>query len=435
VATTVNDALVVGFFGIARSTGITAPAGMTERYQAQSASGAAETKTTSESADVTQPIAGPTGSKTATAAQGADWVAQLVSLRPAAAAPRSTSTTVDCPASTPANTPATCTVTVTDTDTAPKSPPQGTVDLEFTAQPGGSSPTLAPDPCPLTTASTSSSTCTFTFNSTKAGDYTIKATYQPAPTSIHAASSGSDTITVAAGPPAIVTVTPAAATNEVNTEHCVTATVTDEFGNPNAGVKVFFTVTGVNSASGTKTTGADGTTGNFCYTGRLFGGDTIKAVADANGNNTPDAGEPTGAAAKTWTLPPSTAFCFVDFATYGVRIVALNGDLASAGGNAQVDGDGNPTGQHEYQDHGPVQPMNVHSINVLAVVCTDIEGVPGGKQAQIYGRATIDGAGSYIYRIDVEDRGESGTNDKYWIALSNGYTSGNQTLVGGNVQH
>jgi hypothetical protein len=347
---------------------------------------------------------------------------------------RSTSTSVNCPATTPANSPATCTVTVTDTDTVPKSPPQGDVDLEFTAQPDGSSPTLAPDPCPLTTASTSSSTCTFAFNSTKAGDYTIKGTYQPAPTSIHATSTGSDMIKVTAGPPAIVTVTPAAATNQVNTEHCVTATVTDEFGNPNAGVKVFFTVTGVNSASGTRTTGADGTTPEFCYIGRLFGPDTITAVADADDNGDPDPGEPTGIATKTWTLPPSTAFCFVDFATYGVRIVALNGDPASAGGNAQVDGDGNPTGQHEYQDHGPVQPMNVHSINVLAVVCTDIEDVPGGKQAQIYGRATIDGAGSYIYRIDVEDRGESGTNDKYWIALSNGYTSGNQTLVGGNVQ-
>jgi hypothetical protein len=347
---------------------------------------------------------------------------------------RSTSTTVDCPASTPANAPATCTVTVTDIDAAPKSPPQGTVDLEFTAQPAGSSPTLAPDPCPLTTASTSSSTCTFTFNSTKAGDYTIKGTYVPAPASVHAASSGSDKITVTAGPPKKVIVKPPTATNVVETEHCVTATVTDEFDNPNAGVKVFFTVTGVNSASGTGTTGADGTTGNFCYTGLLFGTDTIKAVADANGNNAPDAGEPTGAATKIWTLPLSTAFCVVDFVTYGIRIVAANGDLGTGGGNARVDGERNPSGQHEYQDHGPVQPMNVHSISVLAVVCSDIDGVPGARQAQIYGRATIDGAGEFAYRIHVEDRGEPGTSDKYWILLSNGYDSGSQTLIGGNVQ-
>jgi hypothetical protein len=213
----------------------------------------------------------------------------------------------------------------------------------------------------------------------------------------------------------------------------LTPTVTDAFGNPNNGVKVFFTVTGVNSASGTGTTSADGTT-TFCYTGLLFGPDTIKAVADADGDGNPELGEPTGTATKTWTLPPSTAFCFVDFVTYGIRIIAANGDLGTGGGNARVDGEGNPTGQHEYQDHGPVQPMNVHSINVLAVVCTDIEGVPGGKQAQIYGEATIDGAGEFAYRIHVEDRGEPGTSDKYWIILSNGYDSGSQTLIGGNVQ-
>jgi hypothetical protein len=87
-------------------------------------------------------------------------------------------------------------------------------------------------------------------------------------------------------------------------------------------------------------------------------------------------------------LPPSSAFCDVDFVTYGVRIVASNGDPANAGGNARAR-DGVASGQHEYQDHGPAQPMNVHSINVLAVVCTDLGGVPGGKQAQIYGEALL----------------------------------------------
>jgi hypothetical protein len=96
VVTTTNDATVVAFFGVARSTGITAPVGMTERYQAQSGGGAAGDKTTSKSADVVQATAGPTGSKTATAAQGADWVAQLVALRPKPPQ-RSTLTTLACP--------------------------------------------------------------------------------------------------------------------------------------------------------------------------------------------------------------------------------------------------------------------------------------------------------------------------------------------------
>jgi hypothetical protein len=349
---------------------------------------------------------------------------------------RSTSTTVDCPASTPANTPVTCTVTVKDTDTAPKSPPLGDVDFEFTAQPAGSTPLVAPDPCALapdlTTLATDDSVCTVEFNSMKAGDYTIKGTYQPTPAiSIHAASSGSDTITVVAGPPAKVTVTPAADTNEVNTEHCVTATVTDAFDNPNAGVTVLFTVTGVNSASGTRTTGADGTTGNFCYTGRLFGPDLIRAFVDNNSSGSYDPGEPTGTATKEWLLPVSTPLCTVDFPTYGGQITAGNGDKANFGGNAHVSDAGDASGQEEYQDKGPADPMNVHSISVLAVVCT----TAGIKEAQIYGEATIDGSGSYKFRIDVKDIAEPGVGkDTYRITLQTGYDSGEHTLEGGNVQ-
>jgi hypothetical protein len=73
--------------------------------------------------------------------------------------------------------------------------------------------------------------------------------------------------------------------------------------------------------------------------------------------------------------------------------------------------------------------MNVHSINVLAVVCTELP-----LQASIYGTATIDGSGSFFYRIQVTDLGEPGTSDVYGILLSNGYFSGDQTLEGGNIQ-
>ena len=73
--------------------------------------------------------------------------------------------------------------------------------------------------------------------------------------------------------------------------------------------------------------------------------------------------------------------------------------------------------------------MNVHSLNVQAVTCST-----DGTQASIFGKATIDGSGSFDYRIDVEDLGEPGTNDTYRIRLSNGYDSGEQVLEGGNVQ-
>ena len=540
VVTTVPDAMLVGFFGIARATGISPPSGMAERYEEPSTGGMADTRTTSEAADVPQPIPGPTGNKTATAAQGADWVAQLVALRPeivratsttldcpastpanspamctvtvtdtasgtksapagtvdfsftsqpagstAAMTPnpctlapsstststctvffsadtigsytilasynpaplsvhgassgsdtitvtaRSTSTTLDCPASTPANSPAMCTVTVTDTDSGTKSAPAGTVSFTFTSQPSGSMPTLAPNPCTLVPASGSSSSCTVVFNSTKAGDYTIKATYNPA--AIHAGSSGSDTIKVTPGPPANVMVTPSPATNQVNTQHCVTATVTDAFGNPTPNITVVFSVTGVNHPpSATRTTDATGTTGPYCYVGLLFGLDTIRAAVDSNNNGQPDAtDQPFGEGTKVWTLPVSTPGCTVDFPTGGGQITADNGDKANFGGNAHVSDAGDPSGQEEYQDKGPANPMNVHSTRILAVVCTTVP----TKEAQIYGEATIDGAGSHAFRIDVKDVAEPGVGkDTYRIILDTGYDSGEQTLEGGNVQ-
>jgi hypothetical protein len=72
----------------------------------------------------------------------------------------------------------------------------------------------------------------------------------------------------------------------------------------------------------------------------------------------------------------------------------------------------------------------VHSINVLAIVCDG-----AGQEASIYGKATVDGTGSVFYRIKVRDLGEPGVGrDTYWILLGTGYTSGDKTLEGGNVQ-
>ncbi len=134
-------------------------------------------------------------------------------------------------------------------------------------------------------------------------------------------------------------------------------------------------------------------------------------------------GEPSSTATKDWVLPGSGAGCKV---TGGGRITTTDGDKATFGGNAKGAG---PSGQEEYQDHGPSAAMNLHSIDVQAVVCSE-----DGLSASIFGTATIDGTGSVDYRIDVTDNGEPGSSDTYEIRLSNGYDSGVQTLVGGNIQ-
>lgn len=222
---------------------------------------------------------------------------------------------------------------------------------------------------------------------------------------------------------------PPTALNTVDTKHCVTATVTDAFGKPVLGVTVFFTVTGAVNTGGKVVTDKNGNA-TFCYSGPpLPGADAITAFADLNkdGNQGPD--EPSGAATKTWVLPATTPLCEIKI-TNGGWITALNGDKSTFGGNAKSSSTGATQGQEQYQDHGPAQPMNVHSINVLAIVCDG-----SGQEASIYGDATIDGSGSYPYRIKVRDLGEPGVgSDTYWLILGNGYTSGDQILQGGNVQ-
>ena len=125
----------------------------------------------------------------------------------------------------------------------------------------------------------------------------------------------------------------------------------------------------------------------------------------------------------------STPSCEIKISDGG-WIMALNTDTGTFGGNAKVSLTGVSTGQQEYHDHGPLQPLNVNTIDVQAVVCSDDR-----KQASLFGHATVNGTGSHEYRIDLTDNGEPGTNDKYGILLPDvPYASGTQTLGGGNVQ-
>jgi hypothetical protein len=192
---------------------------------------------------------------------------------------------------------------------------------------------------------------------------------------------------------------------------------------------VRFSVSGSVTASGSCTTGTNGQC-SFTYQGpELPGADAITAFADSNNDGDQDVGEPAGAATKAWVLPLSTPGCQVKI-TNGGWIIANNGDRASFGGNAQAVDEDTVKGNETYQDHGPAQPMKVKSIELLALTCTEDR-----TQATIFGRATVDGSGSHLFRIDVRDLGEPGRGqDHYRILLSTGYDSGDHILQGGNVQ-
>ncbi|HJQ22880.1 MAG TPA: HYR domain-containing protein [Blastocatellia bacterium] len=117
--------------------------------------------------------------------------------------------------------------------------------------------------------------------------------------------------------------------------------------------------------------------------------------------------------------PPSTAG---DKVTGGGSIFA-NGGKATFGLTAMASSPTTPQGNVTYQSH---LGMTVKSTVITAVVVT-------GTHARIFGKATINNAGSFDFVVDVDDLGEPGTSDTFAIQISNGYTAGG-VLTGGNIQ-
>ena len=111
-----------------------------------------------------------------------------------------------------------------------------------------------------------------------------------------------------------------------------------------------------------------------------------------------------------------------DFVTGGGRINTASGKstFAVAGG---IKNGGN-WGHLTYIDHG--NGMKVKGTGVTDYIVT------GATSRQIKGNCEIDGVGG-TYTVDVNDAGEPGRDDTFYIQLSNGYTAGTK-LDGGNIQ-
>jgi Bacterial Ig-like domain (group 1) len=97
-----------------------------------------------------------------------------------------------------------------------------------------------------------------------------------------------------------MTLEPPSDENPVGTEHCVTATLTDENGAPVGNAAIQFEVTGANTNGGVRLTDAGGQA-EFCYTGLMTGDDSITACYNADAS--PDGScEAFASATKTWTV-------------------------------------------------------------------------------------------------------------------------------------
>jgi hypothetical protein len=146
---------------------------------------------------------------------------------------------------------------------------------------------------------------TYVTGSTSSRDFTAGCT--PPCTVLDATASGAGQFADAfivkishVGAPAMLTLSPEAATNPVKTQHCVTAMAQDALGNPTPGITVQFSVTGSVTTSGAATTDTNGQA-TFCYPGpRRAGRDSITAHADTDSNTVQDSGEPTDTGITAW---------------------------------------------------------------------------------------------------------------------------------------
>jgi Big-like domain-containing protein len=207
-------------------------------------------------------------------------------------------------------------------------------------------------------------------------------------------------------------VQPPTATNTVDQQHCVIATVTDSFGNAVPGVTVLFRVTGANARSGSAVTDANGRA-TFCYTGTFPGADTITATADANGNGVADATEPKGTATKTFVLPPSTC-----------GEVEGKGSIVTPGGKgefkfeAEADSPSRVEGKVRFHDTGAKKILVSTRLDSLVIV--------GSSHAEIFGRGRVNGGAEQVFRVDVDHTAADDTFRIHWA----GYAAGGKVVKG-----
>jgi hypothetical protein len=231
------------------------------------------------------------------------------------------------------------------------------------------------------------------------------------------------TLVVSLNDPATVVLTPATSEITVGTEHEVTATVTDESGQPVYGAVVRFNVAGTTTASGDCLTEPSGECRFIYQVGEFPGEDTISAYADVNVDGVQDELEPTGTATKTIVLPASTPGrttgdgkfvddFFVD--PHDVTFsVSARSDGSTLRGNCMIKDKATDT--------------TIKCLDVLAYRQFE-------NNALFYGNAEQNGVAT-IYLIAVEDNGPPGSSpaDTLVIHTAAGYSASGE-VTSGDIQ-
>jgi len=97
-----------------------------------------------------------------------------------------------------------------------------------------------------------------------------------------------------------------------------------------------------------------------------------------------------------------------------------------------------PKGELNYVDHNTGMKIQAHDIEFLRVW----EELPGNKpwpfrKAEFWGPCTIDGEDGHNFYVYVDDNGEPGTSDRFYISLDAGWYVGgsmDDPILCGNIQ-
>jgi hypothetical protein len=225
-----------------------------------------------------------------------------------------------------------------------------------------------------------------------------------------------------AQPAAALTLTPAAAVNEVGTTHTVTAHVATVEASPQplAGVTVWFTVEGSVNTGGSCVTDSAGAC-SFSYVGPATpGSDLIDAYPDRNANGVQDSNELGSSATNSWIAAVVTP----GQVTGGGQTQNFGGDdVLAFGFTAQSDGLV-AKGSCSAEDRASGTSIKCGKISSLTVT---------GTHAVIRGTGTINGLAMH-FRIEADDNCDSGAGcDTFTIQTDTGYSAGG-VLQRGNIQ-
>lgn len=115
----------------------------------------------------------------------------------------------------------------------------------------------------------------------------------------------------------------------------------------------------------------------------------------------------------------------------GGHLLTAAGDEATFGGSASTRR--RDLGHQIYSDHGPAAEMRFTTLEIASLTC-----IEDGRYATLTGTGVVETDGgpdqTVEFRLEMQDGRDGRIGDGYHLTLSNGYDSGLQPVLHGEVQ-